>query len=99
MTLNLFLIGCFVFRLPAVLNRSTWKGIEEPVLPIHKLRLENMIMYCVFLRDAMDGMTARKIRETSKLSYIYWKGTIDMFWKSLPYARPLSKMDDTRFIL
>nr|CAB3238692.1 dynein heavy chain 8, axonemal-like [Phallusia mammillata] len=65
-----------VSRLPAVLNRSTWKGIEEPVLPIHKLRLENMIMYCVYLRDCMDGMTARKIRETTDFE---WKRSVRFY--------------------
>jgi len=33
------------------------------MLPIHKLRLENMIMYSVHLRDSMEGLALRKIKE------------------------------------
>ena len=53
-------------RFPATLNRGSWKNIDEPMLGIHKLRLENIIMYSVYLRDNMDAIASRKIKDASK---------------------------------
>ena len=61
-----FEIICFLPRLPLALNRSSWKGSDEIVLPVHRLRLEGMILYSVYLRDTLDGMAARKIKDLSK---------------------------------
>lgn len=35
--------GGAIGRLPTVLAKGAWKNIDEPMLPVHKTRLETMI--------------------------------------------------------
>ena len=35
-----------VSKLPAVLSRGAWRTLEDPMLPIHKNRLECMVTVC-----------------------------------------------------
>ncbi|CAK8694917.1 unnamed protein product [Clavelina lepadiformis] len=65
-----------VSRFPIVLNRGTWRGSDDGMHYIHKLRLENMIMYSVYLRDSIDGMASKKIRERTDFE---WRKSIRFY--------------------
>ena len=52
MIINVFVIffnirfASTVSKLPAILLRGAWRGLDEAMLPMHKLRLESMITVC-----------------------------------------------------
>ncbi|CAH1226669.1 DNAH5 [Branchiostoma lanceolatum] len=56
-------------RLPTCLTRGAWKGLDEPFLPIHKLRLQNMITYSLYLRDTLEGLGNRKLRDVTDFEW------------------------------
>ncbi|XP_077973667.1 uncharacterized protein LOC120348568 isoform X2 [Styela clava] len=65
-----------ISRLPTVINRTTWKGGDEAMLPVHRARLENLIHYSVHLRDSLDGMGSRKMRDISDFE---WRRSIRFY--------------------
>ncbi|XP_052807484.1 dynein axonemal heavy chain 5-like isoform X7 [Mya arenaria] len=58
-----------VSKLSSVLARGQWRSLEEPMLPLHKNRLECMITTSQFLRDALDNLCQRKLREVSDFEW------------------------------
>ncbi|XP_077977225.1 dynein axonemal heavy chain 8-like isoform X3 [Glandiceps talaboti] len=52
-----------VNRVSSVMGRGMWKGMDEPVTSVHKLRLESLLGLSLYLRDTLDNMANRKIRE------------------------------------
>lgn len=39
--------GVAVSKLPTVLARGAWKSSDESMMPVHRLRIENMITVCI----------------------------------------------------
>ncbi|XP_070568705.1 dynein axonemal heavy chain 5-like isoform X4 [Ptychodera flava] len=52
-----------VNRISSVMGRGVWRGIDEPVTAVHKLRLESLLGLSLYLRDTLENMANRKIRE------------------------------------
>ncbi|XP_070190368.1 uncharacterized protein [Littorina saxatilis] len=56
-------------RLSSVLARGSWRTLDEPMLPFHKARLECMITQSMYLRDVLDSMGSRKLREVTDFEW------------------------------
>ncbi|XP_074662754.1 uncharacterized protein LOC141915202 [Tubulanus polymorphus] len=56
-------------KLNSVLSRGYAKTAEEPFTAVHRLRLENLITYSIYLRDVLDSMANRKIREPTDFDW------------------------------
>lgn len=56
-------------RLSSVLVRGVWRTIDEPMLPVHKARLECMITQSMYLRDVIDNICSRKLREVTDFEW------------------------------
>ncbi|XP_067674368.1 uncharacterized protein [Haliotis asinina] len=56
-------------KLSSVLVRGAWRTIDDPMLPVHKGRLESMIAQSLFLRDILENMCSRKLRETTDFEW------------------------------
>ncbi|XP_053397319.1 dynein axonemal heavy chain 5-like isoform X6 [Mercenaria mercenaria] len=69
-----------VSKLPTVLVRGQWRNLEDPMLPIHKNRLECMITTSQFLRDALDQLCQRKLREVSDFE---WRRSIRCYYQPI----------------
>ncbi|XP_071954985.1 uncharacterized protein [Antedon mediterranea] len=52
-----------VSRLSAVLSRGMWKNSDECMTFLHRQRLESLIAQSHYLRDTLDHMASRKLRE------------------------------------
>nr|DBA26446.1 TPA: hypothetical protein GDO54_010703 [Pyxicephalus adspersus] len=50
-------------KLSTIASRGHWKTIEEPVSQAQRLKLENIIMQALYLRDVMDTVFLHKVRE------------------------------------
>ncbi|XP_069461306.1 uncharacterized protein [Ambystoma mexicanum] len=61
--------SAMVNRLSAILSKGTWRVTEEPISHCQKLKLENMIMHVIYLRDIMESFTSRKIREVTDFDW------------------------------
>ncbi|CAF3476774.1 unnamed protein product [Rotaria socialis] len=55
-------------KIPSTLSRLQWKTPAQPVLPIHKLRLEGLLSLAAFLRDNFDALSSRR-REISQKDF------------------------------
>uniref|UniRef100_A0A8C5PKA2 Dynein heavy chain n=1 Tax=Leptobrachium leishanense TaxID=445787 RepID=A0A8C5PKA2_9ANUR len=49
-----------VNKLSSVTSKGYWKNTEEPISQHQKLKLENMIMQVLYLRDIMETITSQK---------------------------------------
>ncbi|CAF1032650.1 unnamed protein product [Adineta ricciae] len=47
-------------KMSSVLTRSQWKTPTQPVLPIHKLRLEGVLSFVAYLRDNIEVVCSRR---------------------------------------
>ncbi|XP_076466964.1 uncharacterized protein LOC143298129 [Babylonia areolata] len=56
-------------RLSSVMVRGVWRTLDEPMLPVHKARLECMITQSMYLRDVLDNMCGRKLREITDFEW------------------------------
>ncbi|XP_041462850.1 dynein heavy chain 8, axonemal-like [Lytechinus variegatus] len=65
-------------RLTQVLTKGTWKATEEHVTPLHRWRLESMVAQSYYLRDILDNMGNRKLRE---LTDFEWRRCIRVYPK------------------
>ncbi|KAM8953036.1 dynein axonemal heavy chain 5-like [Pelodytes ibericus] len=68
----------FLSKLSAVSSRGYWKHSEDAISQCQRLKLENMIMQLLYLRDVMDAITSQKYIEISdfewkKLTRFYLK--------------------------
>ncbi|XP_060567478.1 dynein axonemal heavy chain 5-like [Ruditapes philippinarum] len=69
-----------VSKLPTVLSRGQWRNLEDPMLPLHKNRLECMITSSQFLRDALDQLCQRKLREVSDFE---WRRSLRCYYQPI----------------
>ncbi|CAF3850522.1 unnamed protein product [Rotaria sp. Silwood1] len=53
-------------KIPTVLSRLQWKTPAQPVLILHKLRLEGVLAFAAFLRDNFDALCSRRREITQK---------------------------------
>ncbi|CAF0874114.1 unnamed protein product [Rotaria sordida] len=53
-------------KIPTVLSRLQWKTPSQPVLLIHKLRLEGVLAFAAYLRDNFDALGSRRREITQK---------------------------------
>ncbi|KAK3577475.1 hypothetical protein CHS0354_032326 [Potamilus streckersoni] len=67
-----------ISKLPTVLGRGVWRTLEDPMLPVHKSRLECMITQSLYLRDILDNMCQRKLREPSDFE---WRRSIRCYFQ------------------
>ncbi|KAM4771050.1 dynein axonemal heavy chain 5-like [Rhinophrynus dorsalis] len=67
-----------VTKLSSITSRGHWRNTEELISQSQRLKLENMIMQILYLRDVMDSISSRKIREISDFD---WKRTIRFYLK------------------
>ncbi|WAR07684.1 DYHG-like protein [Mya arenaria] len=85
-----------VSKLSSVLARGQWRSLEEPMLPLHKNRLECMITTSQFLRDALDNLCQRKLREVSDFE---WRRCMRCYYQPVGEERmePLIWILDTSY--
>ncbi|XP_077343463.1 dynein axonemal heavy chain 5-like [Lithobates pipiens] len=50
-------------KLSTISSRGHWKNMEEPVSQAQRLKLENIIMQVLYLRDVMETVFSHKVRE------------------------------------
>ncbi|KAM5165175.1 dynein axonemal heavy chain 5-like [Mantella aurantiaca] len=50
-------------KLSTIALRGHWKNMEDPVSQAQRLKLENIIMQLLYLRDVMDTVFSHKVRE------------------------------------
>ncbi|KAM9316607.1 uncharacterized protein PAF06_007656 [Gastrophryne carolinensis] len=67
-------------KLSAVVSKGHWKNAEEPISQAQRLKLENIIMHILYLRDVIDSISLRKVREVvdfdwKKATRFYLKDT------------------------
>ncbi|MBN3318102.1 DYH6 protein, partial [Atractosteus spatula] len=58
-----------IFKLSNIISKGSWNHCEEPVTASQKLKLENMIMFAVYLRDVMESLSTRKVREITDFEW------------------------------
>ncbi|XP_071504103.1 dynein axonemal heavy chain 5-like [Diadema antillarum] len=68
-------------RLTQVLTKGTWKATDEHVTPLQRWRLESMVAQSYHLRDILDNMGNRKLRE---LSDFEWRRCIRVYQQKRP---------------
>ncbi|XP_052089132.1 uncharacterized protein LOC127725852 isoform X10 [Mytilus californianus] len=64
-------------KLTSVLMRGAWRTIEEPMLPVHKSRLECMVAQSLYLRDVLENMCNRKLRESTDFE---WRRSVRCYY-------------------
>ncbi|XP_071818739.1 dynein axonemal heavy chain 5-like isoform X4 [Apostichopus japonicus] len=69
-----------VSKMTSVLTKGNWKNLEESVTPLQRLRLENMVAQCPFLRDTLDHLAVRKLRE---LGDFEWRRCIRFYYQRI----------------
>ncbi|XP_053567991.1 uncharacterized protein LOC128657631 [Bombina bombina] len=67
-----------VTRLSFMSSKGQWKSTSEPISQSERLKLENMITQILYLRDTMDGISSRKIREVTDFD---WKRVVRFYLK------------------
>ncbi|BFZ10052.1 hypothetical protein BsWGS_13093 [Bradybaena similaris] len=67
-------------RLATALLRGVWKNSDEPVLHLHRLRLEAMINQSIYLKDILENMCQRKLRETTDFE---WRRSVRCYLQSV----------------
>ncbi|XP_033113255.1 dynein heavy chain 5, axonemal-like isoform X2 [Anneissia japonica] len=80
-------------RLSAVLSRGMWKNTDEQMTFVHRQRLESLIAQSHYLRDTLEHMANRKLRE---LGDFEWRRCIRFYHaftegKVVPYISILEK--------
>ncbi|XP_071801693.1 uncharacterized protein [Asterias amurensis] len=55
--------GTTMSRLSTALTRGTWKTLDEHMTPLQRLRLESLVAQSLYLRDTLEHMSNRKLRE------------------------------------
>uniref|UniRef100_A0A1I8FIK3 AAA_6 domain-containing protein n=1 Tax=Macrostomum lignano TaxID=282301 RepID=A0A1I8FIK3_9PLAT len=48
---------------PTILHRGAWKTLDDKMLPVHRRRLTNMITEAYYLRECMETMITRKVKD------------------------------------
>ncbi|XP_023932047.1 dynein heavy chain 5, axonemal-like isoform X1 [Lingula anatina] len=82
-------------KLPAMLVRNQWRTLDEAMMPMHRLRLEAMITYCLYLRDSIDYMSNRKLRETTDFE---WRKNARCYLQEVSEeTEPVIYMLDTKY--
>ncbi|XP_041109797.1 dynein heavy chain 8, axonemal-like [Polyodon spathula] len=66
-----------IFRLSTIISKGTWRHNDESVTYSQKLKLENMIMFAVYLREVMESLNARKVREITDFE---WRRALRFYW-------------------
>ncbi|XP_062608693.1 dynein axonemal heavy chain 5-like, partial [Saccostrea cucullata] len=57
-------------KMATVLTKGAWRTLEDPMLPLHKARLESMIAQSLYLRDVLENMCNRKsLREPTDFEW------------------------------
>ncbi|XP_022081686.1 dynein gamma chain, flagellar outer arm-like [Acanthaster planci] len=87
--------GTTMGRLSAALTRGTWKTLDEGMTPLQRLRLESLIAQSLYLRDTLEHMSNRKLREIGDFE---WRRCV-RFYHHLTAGRvdPQIYMLDERF--
>ncbi|GFN75495.1 dynein beta chain, ciliary [Plakobranchus ocellatus] len=68
-------------KLITVLLRGTWRSSDEHMLPMHKVRLEAMITQSTYLKDILENMCHRKLRETTDFE---WRRSVRCYLQPEP---------------
>ncbi|KAF6030092.1 hypothetical protein EB796_011605 [Bugula neritina] len=58
-----------IAKIPTALARNSFRNLEEQMMPLHRLRLETLFTQSFYLRDMLDVMGTRKIRETTDFDW------------------------------
>ncbi|CAL1527205.1 unnamed protein product [Lymnaea stagnalis] len=56
-------------KLATVLQRGSWRSSDEPMKIKHRVRLEAMITQSTYLKDILENMCHRKLRETTDFEW------------------------------
>ncbi|XP_069830783.1 uncharacterized protein [Dendropsophus ebraccatus] len=65
-------------KLSTITAKGHWKNMEEAISQSERLKLENIIMQILYLRDVTENILSRKVRETTDFD---WKRTIKFYLK------------------
>ncbi|XP_033874385.3 dynein axonemal heavy chain 8-like [Acipenser ruthenus] len=66
-----------IFRLSTIISKGTWRHNDESVTYSQKLKLENMVMFAVYLREVMESLNAHKVREVTDFE---WRRALRFYW-------------------
>ncbi|XP_044146080.1 dynein axonemal heavy chain 5-like isoform X2 [Bufo gargarizans] len=65
-------------KLSAITAKGHWKNMEDSISQSQRLKLENIIMQVLYLRDVMENILSRKLRETADFD---WRRTMKFYLK------------------
>ncbi|XP_073531710.1 dynein axonemal heavy chain 5-like [Phyllobates terribilis] len=65
-------------RLSTFSTKGYWKNMEDVISQSQRLKLENIIMLALYLRDVMENIWSRKVRENADFE---WKRSIKFYLK------------------
>ncbi|XP_075124385.1 uncharacterized protein LOC142197756 [Leptodactylus fuscus] len=65
-------------KLSTITAEGHWKNVEEAISQSQRLKLENIIMQILYLRDVMEKILSQKVRETADFD---WKRTMKFYLK------------------
>ncbi|KAL5009692.1 hypothetical protein ScPMuIL_011997 [Solemya velum] len=68
-----------IAKLPTCLSKGAWRTLDDPMLPRHKARLECMITQSLYLRDILENLYNRKLREPTDFE---WRRSIRCYFQS-----------------
>ncbi|UJR24993.1 hypothetical protein I4U23_006354 [Adineta vaga] len=84
-------------KMPAVLTRSQWKTATQPVLHIHKLRLEGVLSFVSYLRDNIEIVCSRR-RDLAAKDFD-WRRCFRVYQATVPLPQKSErKSTDSNFI-
>ncbi|KAG2467807.1 DYHG protein, partial [Polypterus senegalus] len=66
-----------IFRLSSILSKKTWKHNNDPVTCSQKQKVENMVMFAVYLRDVLESLNTRKVRDVTDFE---WRRSLRFYW-------------------
>lgn len=65
-----------ISKLPNLLARGSWKHTDSPMTSYHKLRLETLVSQGMYLRDVLEDLGRRKLRDVVDFE---WKRNIRFY--------------------
>ncbi|XP_051780690.1 uncharacterized protein LOC114649411 [Erpetoichthys calabaricus] len=66
-----------IFRLSSILSKKIWKHNNDPITCSQKLKVENMVMFAVYLRDVLESLNTRKVRDVTDFE---WRRALRFYW-------------------
>ncbi|RDD45872.1 Dynein heavy chain 5, axonemal [Trichoplax sp. H2] len=66
----------FLSKTTVTISRVNWKHVDEPVTNVHRLRLETLLAHGLYMRDVLDDLAKKKLREQTDFE---WKKNLRFY--------------------